>query len=605
MERLLKEDIVVYCAAGYGEKIYLKLVSAGCNVIGFCDNAERNKDILLLGKPIHNYSECRQKYPYAIYVIANSTFITARKISKELEHDGYVKNITYFIADELELQNLLPDKSENAGFCLTVKERPIILFGSLFLCNFFRKWVESLIQNSEVYICTSEDEISEYQKYADAIWIPLAMNISYMLPARTNKGLLLVQSLQNHGVKSFSRFFLSNLVYCEEHSSVCNKEDVFVNDYSALVKKVLFLKRSGYSGSIFIDSILDFHPDILYLGLNMWSQSIWHVIKKAMEKEEDYIGEIIRQIEKYLLLSKGSTEWLDEYRIILKKYIRDGKVYSERDLFIIIHLSYYEFLHGCPPDGKKPLVIYMDIHSNMVMRDVVFSWLDWMGFEVVLLEMIRSPYKRLGSNIKAILAYYEHLTPANILGLLEAFSEERVEQSERKYDLIRIRFEDLKMYPKIILSKLCQIVGISWDDSLLETTSDGKESAYIINGSSVTGFDLKPVYHPYEEYFDAFDRFRLDLFFREKNKAYGYSYVDREKYWMSLDEFGKLFEIPFQFEKFMLFQDEAGRKNYHVRLGELCMQILYMEENKEKYAQYFQFGDYLSLEDEELQKEVR
>ena len=169
MEKLFKEDIIVYCAAGYGEKIFLKLVSAGCNVIGFCDNAERNKGVFLFGKPIHNYQECRQKYPHAIYVIANSTYLTARKIGAELGQDGYVKDLTYFIADELESQDLLPIESENAGFCLIVKERPLILFGSLFLCNFFKKWVRSLTQNSELYICTSEDEISEYQRYADAI----------------------------------------------------------------------------------------------------------------------------------------------------------------------------------------------------------------------------------------------------------------------------------------------------------------------------------------------------------------------------------------------------------------------------------------------------
>ena len=153
------------------------------------------------------------------------------------------------------------------------------------------------------------------------------------------------------------------------------------------------------------------------------------------------------------------------------------------------------------------------------------------------------------------------------------------------------------MYPKIILSKLCQIMEIPWDDSLLETTMGGKESVYIANGERVTGYDLKSVYHPYEEYFDAFDKFRLALLFREKNKAYGYSYVDKNKYWMSLEGFGKLFEIPFQFENFMFFQDEIERKNYHEKIGVLCTQILYMEENKEKYAGYFQFGKYLEAEE--------
>lgn len=597
LERLFKKDIIIYCAAGYGEKIYLKLVSAGCNVVGFCDNAARNKGVFLWGKPIYNYQECRQIYPQVIYIVANSTYLTALKIGKELEQDGYVKDTSYFLALELESQELLANESENVGFCLILKERPLILFGSSFLCHFFEKWVKSLTRNSELYICTSEEEIAEYKdRYTNAVWIPLAIDISVILPARANKGLLLIQSLQEHDIKSFSRFFLKNLVYCVEQCSVYSKEDISVNDYGGLVKKVLFLKQSAYSGSLLINSILDFHPNILYLGFNTWSISIWHIIKKVIKKKSDYVGEIIYQIEKYLLLSNSSTEWLDEYQPILKKYICDEKLYSERDLFIIIHLSHYELLHGCLPDSKEQLVIYMDIHSNMIMRDVVLSWLEWMGFEIVLLEMIRNPYKRLGSNIKAILAYGK-LTPEIVLGLLNIMSKEIVEKSERKYDLIRIRFEDLKMYPKTILGKLCQIVGIPWDDSLLKTTMDGKESVYTINGNSVTGFDLKPVYHPYEEYFDAFDKFRLALLFREKNKAYGYSYVDRDKYWMSLEGFGKLFEIPFQFENFMFFQDETERKNYHEKMGALCTQILYMEENKEKYARYFQFGKYLSVED--------
>ncbi len=595
MEKLLKKDIVVYCAAGYGEKIFLKLVSAGCNVVGFCDNAERNKGVFLFGKPIHNYQECRQKYPQVNYVIANSTYLTAIKIGEELEQDGYIKDTSYFLAIELELQDLLP--SENIGVSIILKERPFVLFGNLFLCSFFEKWTRGLAKDSDIFICPSEEEIAAYKdRYTDAVWIPLESDISGIFHAKANKGTLLVQSLQNHGIKSFSRFFLGNLIYCEEECSACNRKDIFTNNYGALVKKVFFLKQSSHSGSLLLDSILDFHPNILYLGLNAWSMNIWYIIKKVIEKKEDYIGEIIRQIKAFLVLSNSPIEWLEKYGQILKGYIKDKETYTERDLFVIIHLANFELLHGYTLSNQKQVVIYMDIHSNMIMRDTTFSWLSWMGFEIVLLEMIREPYKRLGSNIKYIMDY-EKLTSGIVLGLLYGMSGETVDKSEKQYPLVRIRFEDLKMYPKIILSKLCQIMEIPWDDSLLETTMGGKESVYIANGERVTGYDLKSVYHPYEEYFDAFDKFRLALLFREKNKAYGYSYVDKNKYWMSLEGFGKLFEIPFQFENFMFFQDEIERKNYHEKIGVLCTQILYMEENKEKYAGYFQFGKYLEAEE--------
>ena len=286
MEKLLRKDIVVYCAAGYGEKIYLKLVSAGCNVVGFCDNAARNRGVFLWGKPIYNYQECRQKYPQVIYIIANSTYLTALKIGKELEQDGYVKDASYFLAIELELQDLLP--SEKAGLNMILGERQLILFGNLFLCSFFEKWVKGLTQSSELYICPSEEEIADYKdRYINAVWIPLERDISVIFHAKANKETLLVQSLQNHGIKSFSRFFLGNLIYCEEEASACNRKDIFANNYGALVKKVIFLKQSSHSGSLSIDSILDFHPNILYLGLNAWSMNIWYVIKKVIEKKED------------------------------------------------------------------------------------------------------------------------------------------------------------------------------------------------------------------------------------------------------------------------------------------------------------------------------
>lgn len=240
-------------------------------------------------------------------------------------------------------------------------------------------------------------------------------------------------------------------------------------------------------------------------------------------------------------------------------------------------------------------VIYLDPHANALMRDSILAWLEQMGFEIIILEMIRTPVKRLGSGIK--LQYHnKFLNPCQILRLLHMMSGETLYGKELGHQLVRIRFEDLKMYPLQILGKLCEILGIPWSDTLLETTRAGEKSFYDLNGDCITGFDLKPVYYTYDEFFDAFDKFRLDLIFREKSKAYGYSYVDKDKYPMSLEELGKLFELPFRFEQFLCFGSEHERERYHQRMRKLCTQLLYLEENKEKYAGHFQFGDYLRVE---------
>ena len=129
----------------------------------------------------------------------------------------------------------------------------------------------------------------------------------------------------------------------------------------------------------------------------------------------------------------------------------------------------------------------------------------------------------------------------------------------------------------------------------MERYLTGKERDYVVKESHITGFDLKPVYYSYEQFFDAFDKFRLDLISREKSKAYGYSYVGRDKYPMPCEELGKLFEYPFYFERFMAFKDEADRERYHKRMGMLCTQLLYMQEEKKKYGAYFQYGEYLDI----------
>lgn len=586
------DEIIIYCAAGYGEEILLKLISLGYNIVCFCDNAKRNEGSFLLGVPVYNYQKCCLEYPDAVYVIANSTYATALEIGLELEQDGYIKNLSYYISIELELQGLLSDEKE--GIREVLKNQVLILFGNLFLCELFEKWAYNFINNSKTYICHTENEIDSYKRiYPDALWIPLEKGFTGL---DIQKNELLVQLLQKHNICLFSRFFLSHMVYCEEFVSVhnnCQFED-FKNTCGLQVKKVLFLKTSSFSGSLFIDSLLDSHPNILYLGISGWSLNIWYIIKSVIKEPEETLTEAI--ISKISECAGNVVLKLEDYKSILKKYIKPGKEYSERDLFLIIHLVNYELLYGNIPKGEA--IIYMDIHENMIMRNSIFKWLEQMGFEVILLEMLRNPYKRFGSAIKWERGINQGTINSSIIYfLLYMMSGSTMDEIERKYDIIRIRFEDLKTNPEQILEKLCHILEIPWSNTLLQTTLSGKESVYVSNGEKITGFDLKPVYHTYDEYFDTFDKFRLDLLFREKSKAYGYSYIDRDKYPGTFEEMAGLFRIPFCFEKYISFKDEADKARFHKKMELLCTQLLILEENKDKYPEYFQFGSYLELGD--------
>lgn len=589
-------EVIVYCAKGYGEEVYIKLLSKGYHVLAFCDNAKINDGGMRLGLPVYSYQKCRQKYPDAVYVVANSTYATAIEIGADLEKDGYCKGSSYFLSLELEEKGELLEYKKEVPKVL--ENKTLILFGRLFLCDLFMEWVETLEQkNIDIHICPSEENIDEFVgKWGDAIWVPLEMGVSVGFPEKDED---LVRILQAHGIGSFTRFFLGHMLYCEE-LPVSNNTDLNMDEFGIQVEKVLFLKSSPMSGSLLIDNILDFHPNVLYLGLNIWSCNIWHIVKAAVDKPgEQLAGIITGEIKSYLQIAGAKDfPWLEGYQEVMGRYFKKGVSYSERDIFVLIHLAYYEFQHNRPLQGAA--IIYMDIHSNILMRDSIFKWLDLMGFKITLLEMVRTPFKRMGSHMKLILYSFnqphETLYPYDVFNLLYMMAQEKLDTEEKQYPLIRIRFEDLKMYPQKVLEKLCEIVGLPWSDTLLETTEAGKERAYIVGDSRITGFDLKPVYYSYDEFFDAFDKFRLDLISREKNKAYGYSYVGRDKYPMSCEKLGKLFEYPFYFERFMTFKNEAERERYHKKMGMLCTQLLYMEEEKEKYAAHFQFGEYLRVD---------
>lgn len=163
---------------------------------------------------------------------------------------------------------------------------------------------------------------------------------------------------------------------------------------------------------------------------------------------------------------------------------------------------------------------------------------------------------------------------------------------EQGLEKVRLRFEDLKLYPDKMLHRLCQLLGIEWDDSLLTTTYSFKK-----RDGEVSGFGIKPVYYPYEECMDAFDKYRLDLVFHKTSKAYGYSFVEKSKIPFTMEEINKLFLLPFKFESNMEFSTEEEGIKYKKRFRLLCSAFLKIQETADEYTGWYNFGKYLKAGD--------
>ena len=65
------------------------------------------------------------------------------------------------------------------------------------------------------------------------------------------------------------------------------------------------------------------------------------------------------------------------------------------------------------------------------------------------------------------------------------------------------------------------MIRVSFDEILMETTYLGKKAYY----GDITGFDVRPAYNLYEEYFSIFDRMRIAMASGSYQKKYGYPYV--------------------------------------------------------------------------------
>lgn len=580
-----KKNYIIYCASASGEDAAVRLLSMGLNVVAFLDNALEKQHKQLLDRTIYSYQECKEKYPEAIFIIASENRGTAYEIGLELEGDGYRYNDNYFILHELIMGQTLPDSMDS--WKLYLKDKQIVLIGEgylceLFQCNFhFGRFIE----------CESTKIEEIHTRYPDAFWVILTRGNSDFDKHELAyyRDLLLEKNIKN-----YTGYFSSFFDYCVEKRIYNYSPPKELGIYK--IDKILFLKMSSFSGSLFLNSIMAEHPNILYLGYSLWGFNIWTIVKKAAQAESPNIVDYIaRMIIDYCRSIQVDFKWVDSYKNILRNYFTQSS-YTEKEIFLYIHLAYYEHVNGAAaPPGNY--VVYMDIHSGELICDGVLSWLKAMGFQVMLIEMIRRPYMRLGSAIRYTIRDGMALPQSMISGVLPMMAMETISNVERQFPIIRLRFEDVKLYPADILKKLCFILEIPWPDTLINQVGNSLVGNYVVSDNVVKGFNTKPVYYSYDEYFDAFDKFRLDMIFREKNKAYGYSYVEEDKYPVRLaEDLESFFQIPFHFEKYIKFQNDGEKEGFRKKLAVLCLHLLDMQRHKSAYPFYYNFGDYITPE---------
>ncbi len=322
---------------------------------------------------------------------------------------------------------------------------------------------------------------------------------------------------------------------------------------SLKVKKIIIGSINGYSGHTLFRGILDNHPEIVLLDYGYLNDNLYSVcIRLAMETSGNIITmfwNIMKEISNDGRMYNLSEENWDEERILIfnqnmKSLLSVKKTFSSQELFVIIHIAYAKSL-GKEIMNISDMVIYWEPHMDPGRRENFSSWLSEAAFTGEIVNVVRNAYMRAGSYFRAC----EDRFSISGMELFEVVLQypNREKKEYEGWRRTTIRFEDLKCKPEKELRKLCSLWQIAWKDTLLETTVHGKKDYY----TNVTGFDLKPVYRTYEEYFSLFDRFRISLILGPWQKQYGYPYERSIDY--SRRELQKMFLYDFRFEEKFVF----------------------------------------------------
>lgn len=614
-----KSKVILYCANYFGEKAYDYIYERGIRPICFCDNNPLKTNTYLYNLPIFSYQVCKNKYKDAIYIIVGEGRTTNRKIMEQLETDGFKKEKDYF--NLLDYVRNIPNTYLNHILPL----QPMVIVGSAVLANMlFRVLVsKGILSKEQICYCNQyeedcsclEDEIncmnlkSCREKYVDALYVVLDKPIADGINDGRDR---IVKQLLDSGIHNISTYFNDNYLFCKDYVSFLNTVRVKTVKYKETencvnririedCESVLFLYDSSFSGTIFVDTVLDSHPNILNLGYSHLQSNLWYYIQQVKYLTLDEIPYRLLKLYEEQVVNAGFGRleggvsnpglFIKEF----KKATEERDSLTEKEILIAVYIAYF-YMNGRVYKSDIPPVIYIEPHNSEKSYHLYADWLKKEFKKVVFLKMVRNVLARIGSNFRHSISNHgklnvNHTKNMYYMGMNSIIFEKYIE------DCCTLRFEDMKLYPEKVLQYLCERLEIPWSDSLLSTTMNGKEKQYQVKDSySTTGYDLKAVYNQYDEYFSSFDRFRLELLFRERQKAYGYPYINLDFYKFDDEEVRKWFLYPFKFDKYLAFTCEEERIQFYEVFYDNNMSMLNKMEHMEEFKEEFDFGKYYTIE---------
>ena len=387
----------------------------------------------------------------------------------------------------------------------------------------------------------------------------------------------------------------------KRYCSILNNEEktkIFSNIKSQ--EPVITLIGFGRSGSLFLHSLLDGHPQIStlpgYFFKGWFSEKTWPIFQPNFEElnwQETLVEKICTYFEpqfnahcKKNVIGEPNddTEWfaknlgftqlgenksevleLDQQKF-KSKFIELSQAYNKIDsriCFELIHEAFDKAFRIPENSSQKDKTIFYHLHNPSYFERANFHY---HYPESKSLFIIRHPIQMLESWLLADLTSLPSLLEENssfrdnyhfikILncGAKISYTLEYFLNPLNSVDNVRgIKLEDLKRNPKKTLRKISEWIGIKDKPLLYQSTfMDKRFSRPSANFNNIEGFDTRSIDVPLGRIFGKKDIEILETLFWPFMDIYGYTKMSKEQFLKNLQEIRPYLDKPFQFEEYI------------------------------------------------------
>lgn len=554
LERLKQEkEIVILGIDANAQDAYDLLYGQGIDICGFYSLDVREQKFFLLGKPVMDIYQITSMLEHPVFVECVTKYSAwgggVGDIDR-LAYIGYPRNKqVFFLQDYMDiprnqLQNIL-------------KSKDLVLAGSHLLCQRLRHFFEAQEVGKSISYVGEMDYAYEHIQ-TDAICL-IAEPIYYILDKDG------FDSKWRDAVDKFAE--RTNMLCYTAYFSIDDSYLEMERDKSRYLcsqlrpKGIIIGSIKTKSGNYLLRDIVNGHPNILLMKYGFLNENLYFICLMLAEVKADEIlsefWNLYRSAVQSTDIEKGQFPEPDIFSDEMKKMLAKRDFFTSQELFVMFHIA-YSAMFGMKMDMRNT-VIYFEPH--FVDRNVCSRYALWLNDENIqgtTISSVRNACIKAGSMLKG--RFFEKKAGWDCMWNSGGVVKCNIEYDNWNY--IVIKFEDLKINPRETIEALCNKTGLPWNNALLILPEEEISPLYAV------GFDIKPVYNNYEEYFSEYDRMRISMFNYHWQKEYGYPYVGciyfsaKEMQEMFLKEYR--FENGYNFgsqETYILYRLEIKRRS--------------------------------------------